>query len=69
MGIDYGRKRVGIALSDGLRIAAHPYEVLESGPRLEDRLAEMVNTGDPHEVDHGRGRPAHLPRRDGAVIG
>lgn len=46
MGIDYGRKRVGIALSDGLGMAAHPFEVLESGPGLMARLAEVVVEND-----------------------
>jgi putative Holliday junction resolvase len=30
MGVDYGTKRVGIALSDGLQLAAHPYDVVEA---------------------------------------
>ncbi len=77
MGIDYGRKRVGIALSDGLRIAAHPYEVLESGPRLEDRLAEMVNhnevttvvVGLPTSLDGTERSSAKLARRFADRIG
>ena len=46
MGIDYGRKRVGIALSDSLGISAHPFEVLEAGPGLEGRLAGLANEHD-----------------------
>ena len=46
LGIDYGRKRVGVALSDGLGIAAHPFEVLDAGPDLMARLAELVVEND-----------------------
>ena len=42
LGIDYGHKRIGIALSDGLGIAAHPFEVLEVGRDLMARLFELV---------------------------
>ena len=50
MGIDYGHKWVGIALSDGLGISAHPCEVLEAGPGLEERLAGLVNENDVNRV-------------------
>lgn len=46
MGIDYGSRRVGVALSDRLGIAAHPFEVLEAGPGLGRRLADMVGAED-----------------------
>ncbi|SDB17727.1 putative holliday junction resolvase [Desulfonatronum thiosulfatophilum] len=36
LGIDYGTKRVGLALSDGLGLLAHPYATLEKTTR--DRL-------------------------------
>lgn len=47
MGIDYGRRRVGVALSDGLGAVAHPLEVIEAGPGLMRRLAGLVRE---HEV-------------------
>lgn len=47
MGIDYGHKRVGVALSDGLGIAAHPLEVIEAGAGLMPRLAGLAQE---HEV-------------------
>lgn len=43
LGIDYGRRRVGLALSDGLGIAAHPLEVVAEGPELESRLTALVD--------------------------
>ena len=46
MGIDYGSRRVGVALSDGLGIAAHPFEVIEVGPGLHRRLADLVSSED-----------------------
>ena len=77
MGVDYGRKRVGIALSDGLGIAAHPYEVLEAGPGLEGRLAELVDhnevttvvVGLPTSLDGSERSSAKLARRFAARIG
>lgn len=43
MGVDYGTKRIGVALSDQLRLAAHPYAVLDADGALA-RLAEIVKT-------------------------
>jgi len=41
LGIDYGTKRVGLALSDALGLTARPFEVI---PRSEviDRVTELV---------------------------
>ena len=50
MGIDYGSRRVGVALSDRLGIAAHPFEVLEAGPGLGHRLADLVAAEDVAKV-------------------
>ena len=50
MGIDYGSRRVGVALSDRLGIAAHPFVVLEAGPGLGRRLADMVGAEDVAKV-------------------
>ena len=36
MGIDYGRVRIGIALTDLLKTIASPYEVYKSVPRKKD---------------------------------
>jgi putative Holliday junction resolvase len=44
MGIDYGQKRTGIALSDPLGIIASPLEIVQSAPKKKafERLAGLV---------------------------
>ena len=43
MGLDYGSTRIGVALSDGLRVAANPHEVLESSDSgLDEHLGAIV---------------------------
>lgn len=44
MGIDYGTKRIGIALSDPLRILATAYATLTHGPDLWQKLRECVQS-------------------------
>ena len=71
MGIDYGHKRVGIALSDGLGMAAYPCEVLAAGPGLETRLVELAHEngvtrvviGLPVSLDGSEGASAKDARR------
>lgn len=67
LGIDYGSKRVGIALADGLGIAAHPFEVLESGPDLMTRLAKLVVENDVTRVVVGL--PVSLDGSEGVAAG
>lgn len=44
MGLDYGTTRIGIALSDGLRLGANAYRVIEAGdPDLDRQLAGIVD--------------------------
>ncbi len=48
LGIDYGMKRVGLALSDGLGLLAHPYATLERTTREQlfaDLLAIVAKEG------------------------
>ncbi len=48
LGIDYGMKRVGLALSDGLGLLAHPYATLERTTRerlFADLLAIVAKEG------------------------
>lgn len=49
LAIDYGRRRMGLAVSDGLGLTARPLETLERQGRAEDlrRLREIVHK---HEV-------------------
>jgi putative Holliday junction resolvase len=42
MGIDYGSRRVGIAVSDPLRIVTRGAGVLENGPGLAEAIAAIV---------------------------
>ena len=45
LGIDYGSKRVGLALSDPLGITARPLDVVARAS-LDDRVAELVASED-----------------------
>lgn len=45
LGIDYGTKRVGIAISDGLGLTARPLEVVKRNDAVS-RLSELVSTYD-----------------------
>jgi len=59
LALDVGRKRIGLALSDELAIAAQPYSVLEAGPREKvlDALNEIVEREQVVEIVVG------LPKR------
>ncbi len=71
MGVDFGTRRIGIALSDGLRVAAHPFAVLDANSSVHRRLAaliaaEEVNTvvvGLPVSLDGREGKSAVKARR------
>jgi putative Holliday junction resolvase len=42
LGIDTGEVRIGLALSDELRMLAHPYESISAGRGAVDRIAAVV---------------------------
>ncbi|MEY2538028.1 MAG: putative pre6S rRNA nuclease [Verrucomicrobiota bacterium] len=42
LGIDFGRARIGVAISDELRLLAHPLETIASGKEVIPRIAELV---------------------------
>lgn len=42
MGIDYGEKRIGIALSDPLLTFAYPFTTLENNANLLNRLTNII---------------------------
>ncbi len=46
MGIDYGSKRVGIALSDESRKFALPHSVIKNSPKLVDDLNTIICQND-----------------------
>lgn len=51
MGVDYGTRRIGVALSDALQIAAHPHTVLDAtADDLMLQIASIVDTQDVVEI-------------------
>lgn len=42
LGIDLGRSRIGLAISDELRLLAHPLETVPAGKDAVKRIAEIV---------------------------
>src|SRR5689334_22375631 len=42
LGIDFGRARIGIAISDELGMLAHPVETIPTGKAAFSRIAEIV---------------------------
>ena len=43
LAIDYGEKRIGIAITDELKIIASPLDVLKNDDQLFDRLKKLYN--------------------------
>lgn len=66
MGIDLGQRRVGIAISDALRVIAQPLQTLQR-PRTEEALvAAIVALCEEHEVSEiVIGLPRHMDGREG----
>lgn len=66
LGIDYGSKRVGLAMSDPLRVLAGPVGTWDNDSTLVERLAAlitaegvtMVVVGMPYAPDGGKGAKA-----------
>src|SRR5437773_1727150 len=42
LGIDFGRTRIGVAISDELRLLAHPLETIPAGKNAAKRIAQIV---------------------------
>ena len=42
LGIDFGQSRIGVAISDELRMLAHPLETIPAGKNVARRIAEIV---------------------------
>jgi putative Holliday junction resolvase len=42
LGVDFGRARVGLAISDDLRLLAHPLETIRLGEEATAHIAEVV---------------------------
>lgn len=53
MAIDYGAKRVGVALTDPTRTISYPYETWTNDPSLLSKIAELVEREDVRVVALG----------------
>src|SRR5213592_1542349 len=64
LALDFGRVRIGVALSDELQALAHPLETIPADEQAPSRIAEIVRE---KKVDHV---VAGLPKRmDGQISG
>jgi len=43
MAIDYGSKRIGLALSDPFKIFAYPFETILNSPRTIDEIQKIIS--------------------------
>ena len=64
MGVDYGTRRIGIALSDQLHITAQPFRVVEAD-ELDVKIAEIIVESDVERIVVGM--PTHLAGRNDAA--
>jgi len=72
MGIDYGAVRIGVAVSDGIGLMAHPLETIDCGggrnsfERLgqlaRERRIEVIVVGMPYRADGSEGPAARKVR-------
>lgn len=78
MGLDIGRKRIGVALSDLLRVTAQPHTTIdaEAGDAveqmqllIEQEQVTQVVVGLPKRLDGSQGDLAQLARSIGKEIG
>jgi len=63
LALDFGRARIGVAISDDLQLLAHPLETIPTKQRPESRIAKIVHD---KNVDHV---VAGLPRQMNGQIG
>jgi putative Holliday junction resolvase len=63
LGIDLGRARIGVAVSDELGMLAHPVETIPASANPERRIAELVREKDAERVIVG------LPRHMNGSVG
>lgn len=65
LGIDFGRARIGVAISDELLFLAHPLETIPADKRSTGRVAEIVRE---KKIDHVVvGIPRHMSGEVGAA--
>ena len=63
LALDFGRARIGAAISDQLQLLAHPLETIPANERATSRVAEIVRE---KNVDHV---VAGMPRQMNGQIG
>ena len=63
LGLDFGRARIGVAISDELQLLAHPLETIQVNQRPAARIAEIVRE---KKIDHV---VAGIPKRMNGQIG
>jgi putative Holliday junction resolvase len=63
LALDFGRARIGTAISDELQLLAHPLETIPANERAPSRLAEIVRE---RKIDHV---VAGVPRQMNGQIG
>src|SRR6476619_452376 len=63
LALDFGRARIGVAISDDLQLLAHPLVTISTNERPESRIARIV---DDKNVDH---IVAGIPRQMNGRIG
>jgi putative Holliday junction resolvase len=63
LGIDFGRARIGLAISDELRLLAHPLETIPANKNSGKRIAEIVRERKVNKVVVG------IPRQMSGDIG
>ena len=63
LALDFGRARIGAAISDELRLLAHPLETIPANEQATPRIAQIVRE---KKVDHV---VAGIPRRMNGQIG
>jgi putative holliday junction resolvase len=76
LGVDYGTRRVGLAISDGIGLTARPLEVVERS-RLLDRIRQIAQEyelgtiviGLPTSLSGNEGKSARAAREMGAELG
>jgi len=63
LGLDFGRARIGVAISDELQMLAHPLETIPANEEPASRIAEIVRE---KQIDHV---VAGIPRQMNGQIG
>ena len=67
LALDYGERRIGVAISDPTGVIAQPLETIENqGGRAIERIAEIVRTREVTEIVVGL--PLHMNGRPGPEV-